>query len=409
MALAFLARPAAACAIALAAGPVLAIQTCELNGQAVNPNNGATTAGRSGVMRCRDADSGAVQREQELQNGKFVGIVRYFKAGQIEKEFSVNERGNKEGVSREWTIDEAAGKRVLSREETDRNGSTVGIARTWYPTGQRRRLTFYGDDQREQAAVEFTADGRLSDLRCASTPVFGSDFDDRAACGFAGVVTTVLYGSNGQPSSRIAFERGERRKVETLWDSGAVRDSRETTATGGVERSFSADGTKRREVQWVTLPAKDATSRGGRVNTLDQEFHESGKLVHEQRWAPSDRRATPVSETWWYLNGQMKELLEYATTDDRRTRRDRTFHDNGKLSSEGTWLLVETRFDRSSVSSDAQPVGAHKTFDQTGQQRSERIYDDRGRLTREREFDERGALVRDDDVFEDGSRKAAGR
>ena len=59
---------------------------------------------------------------------------------------------------------------------------------------------------------------------------------------------------------------------------------------------------------------------------LDQEFHESGKLVHERRWVPSERRAEPVSETWWYLNGQMKESIEYATTGDRRTRRDTLDH-----------------------------------------------------------------------------------
>ncbi len=400
----FPARLAITCLVALVAGPALAIQTCELDGKPVNPDNGSTTAGRSGLMRCKDADSGVVQREQELQNGRFMGVVRYFKAGQVEKEFSVNERGNKEGRSREWTIDETGGKRVLTRDETDRNGSMVGIARTWYPTGQRRRLTFYGDDEREQASVEFTADGRLADLRCASTPVFGGDFDDRTACGFGGVVTTVLYNAKGQPSSRVAFERGERRRTETLWDSGAVRELREVNATGGLERSFAADGTKRREVQWVTLPAKDASSRGARINTLDQEFHESGKLVHERRWAPAERRAEPVSETWWYLNGQTKEAIEYVTTGDRRTRRDTTFHDNGKPSSEGTWLLVETRFDRVS-----QPTGVHKTFDPTGVERSERVYDDRGRLAREREFDERGAVVRDDEVFEDGSRKAAGR
>ena len=403
MRLGVLARLAAVSSMALAAGPVLALQTCEIAGQSVNPNNGGTTAGKSGLMRCKDADTGEVQREQELQNGKFMGVVRYFRSGQVEKEFGVNERGNKEGLSREWTID-ASGKRVLTREETDRNGSMVGLARTWYPSGQRQRLTFYGDDQREQAVVEFTADGKLADLRCAPTPLFGSDFDDRAACGFGGPVTTVLYNGKGQASSRIAFERGERRKTETLYDSGAVRELRELTTTGGVERSFTADGTERHAVQWVALPAKDASSRPGRVNVLDQEFHESGKLVHERRWAPSERRAEPVSETWWYLNGQMKELVAHATVGEQRTRHRSTYFDNGKLASDGTWLLPETRFDRGS-----QPTGVHRSFDPSGTLRSERVYDDRGRLTREREFDERGSLVRDDEVFEDGSRKAAGR
>ena len=407
MTIGFFSRPAALW-LALVAGPSFAIQTCELDGQSISPNNGNTTAGKSGLMRCKDADSGAIVREQQLQNGRFMGVERYYQSGQVEREFSVDERGNKEGLSREWTIGAADGKRVLTREETDRNGSMVGLAKTWYPTGQRRRLAFYGDDGHEQASAEFTADGKLYDLRCTTRPVFGTDFDDRSACGFAGATTTVLYGGQGQPSTRIAFDHGERRRTETLWDNGAVRELREIVGSGGIERSFSADGTKRHEVQWVVLAAKDGGANGRRVNVLDQEFHESGKLIHERRWTPSDRGGDLVSESRWYLNGQLSSLDQYVDQGDKRTRRETGFHDNGKPSSEGTWLLADARSDRSSSRSSL-PIGTHKTYDEQGRERGERLYDDRGRLTREREFDERGTLVRDDEVFEDGSRKSAGR
>ncbi len=39
---------------ALACGSALAAQSCELPGERVNPNNGATTPGESGLMHCRD-------------------------------------------------------------------------------------------------------------------------------------------------------------------------------------------------------------------------------------------------------------------------------------------------------------------------------------------------------------------
>ena len=69
-----------------------AVEVCELNGQWVNPNNGSTTAGKSGLMKCRDGENGPVVREQELQNGVFMGVVRYFKDGALEREYSVNEK-----------------------------------------------------------------------------------------------------------------------------------------------------------------------------------------------------------------------------------------------------------------------------------------------------------------------------
>ena len=145
----------------------LAVQVCELNGQHVNPSNGSTTEGKTGLMRCREGEGGPVVREQELQQGKFMGVVRYFKDGALEREYRVNERGNRDGLSREWARAEAGGKSVLVREETLRDSRTVGIARSWYPSGQLRRVAFHGDEEREQASAEFTSDGRLAELRCA--------------------------------------------------------------------------------------------------------------------------------------------------------------------------------------------------------------------------------------------------
>src|SRR5205085_10764158 len=155
---------------------------------------------------------------------------------------------------------------------------SAGVARGWCAGGVLGRASVHGDDEGEQENAEFTPEGRLADVRCASRPVLGADFDDKAACGFAGGASNVtLYGGKGVAKARLSFERGERRKSETLWDSGAVRDVAELSATGGVERSFAADGTKRREVQWTNV----AGERPRRVTTLDQEFHESGKLVRE--------------------------------------------------------------------------------------------------------------------------------
>ena len=397
-------RRALACAalgLLAASGPVRALQVCELNGESVNPNNGNTTTGKSGLMRCREGDGGPVVREQELQRGVFMGAVRYFNSGVLEKDFRVNERGNRDGIAREYAKADAGGKPVLVREETYRDGRTVGIARAWYPNGQLRRVTSYGDAEREQAYAEFTPQGQLYELRCAPKALLAPDVDDAKLCGFSGGASVVtLYGGKGVAREHVSYDRGELRKSESLWDSGAPREVRELDANGGTQRSFAADGTKRREQQWSLVSGE----RNRRVTTLDREFHESGKLVREQRWKVGERGAEPVSDERWYLNGQPKELVEYISDAGRAARRDTEFHDNGKKASEGLWLLASGSRDRSEV-----PTGVHRQWDADGHLRGESTYDERGRVNRERELDANGTVVRDDAVFEDGSRKAFGR
>ncbi|MFT3956509.1 MAG: hypothetical protein QM722_19635 [Piscinibacter sp.] len=135
-------RTAALLSIVLLAWPLAAhaIQTCELNGVHVNPANGHTTAGKTGLMRCKDADSGVLQREQELRDGKFMGLVRFYRNGVLEQEHSVNERGNRDGVARTYAAT-AGAKNPLLREETMRNGTTVGLARSWHAGGALRRAS----------------------------------------------------------------------------------------------------------------------------------------------------------------------------------------------------------------------------------------------------------------------------
>jgi len=380
-----------------------AVESCELNGQHVNPANGNTTAGKTGLMRCRDGEGGPVIREQELQGGVFMGVVRYFRDGQLEKEHRVNERGNRDGVAREYARGEGAAKAVLVREETYRDGRTVGISRSWYPNGQLRRVAFHGDDDREQASAEFTADGKLYELRCAPRAVLGAGADDARWCGHAGGASNVvLYNGKGVAKARVSYERGERRKSESLGEGGNVRESQETSASGGVERSFYADGTKRRELAWVAA----AGERARRLTTLEQEFHEGGRLVHERRWrvAEGGSSAELASEQQWYLNGQPKERVDYAVVDGRLQRQETSYHDNGRKSFEGTWRGTATSGRGRDIAS-----GVHRSWDEGGALRAERFHDERGRVTRERAFDGAGVLVHDDEVFEDGSRKASGK
>ena len=63
-------------ALALSSSAAQAVQDCEFNGQHINTNNGAETAGKTGMVRCKDRDSGKTEREYELRDGKSIGLSR---------------------------------------------------------------------------------------------------------------------------------------------------------------------------------------------------------------------------------------------------------------------------------------------------------------------------------------------
>ncbi|MBU1236566.1 MAG: hypothetical protein KJ634_11200 [Gammaproteobacteria bacterium] len=373
--------------ILFAASPIaFAVQDCELNGEYVNPANGHTTAGRTGVMKCRDRDTGELARERELRAGKFVGLERFYnRDGKLEREHRINERGNRDGLAREFFPD---GR--VAREETYRNGRTFGIGRNWHPNGALKRIVVRGDDGREIAEAEFNDRGQLQDLRCADRPVMGLYVDDKALCGHGArkPVVSELYSDKGEVRGRVAHLAGQMTLSESLWDNGKLRDQREIGEGNQVERRFSREGVKRHETRW-------ATTGQSRTKELEQEFHESGNLVRERHWQAGEL----ASEKTWYLNGRMKADYRYARRDGRRSVCDVSeFHDNGEMAGTGTYLMSYGYPDR--------PVGTVRGFDRDGRLRKEVEYDPKGRLKRERELDEKGVVLRDDAVFEDGSRKA---
>lgn len=373
--------------LCLCSGAAFAVQDCDVGGVPVNPANGSTTAGKSGIMRCRERDSGQLQREQELRDGRFVGLVRYYKDGRLEKEFSVNEQGNRDGRGREFST--VTGKVI--REDSSNNGTIVGLSRSFHPDGQPRRIAYRDEAGKEQAAVEYTARGQLRELRCGDKPWLGKEADEAALCGFAQrgkVAVAALYGDKGELRARVSHLDGVRVATETFWGNGKPRSQEETAADGRqVERSFAEDGVKRTEVGWIK-------AERGRFKEYELEYHDSGALLREQRWS----QGAAVSDKGFYLNGQPRRETLYTRQDGVPASEVKEFHDNGKLASQGRFAGQDRYRQR--------PVGEHLRYDSEARLRQVRSYDAQGRLGREQEFDEQGKVVRDDQVFEDGSRKA---
>ncbi|MGO4390280.1 hypothetical protein AB4Z46_02895 [Variovorax sp. M-6] len=374
---------AAVAALLLAGGTAHAVQDCELNGQAVNPAHGGSTAGKTGLMRCKDRDSGQLVREQQIQSGTFMGLVRFYEDGKLTKEHSVNARGNMEGRAREFS---PTGQ--VLRDATYEDGREMGLVRTFYPTGSLRRVTFFADVAGERASVEFTERGQLSALRCGDKPVLAPVADDARLCGFGGGASKVeLFDAKGTLRSRLSYVAGKRVRSEELYDNGKPAAQDEVVGNQRTERRFSSEGIKRREV--ISL-----IGERGVVKQRDQEFSEKGTLVREQRW---NTAGEPLSDASYYQNGQPRSKSVYGVGRNARQIEITEFHDNGQVAAVGRYLAG----DRLSQT----PIGPHQRFSDAGILIAESVYDDKGRITRERAWDANGKLERDDEVFEDGSRK----
>ena len=362
-----------------------AVQDCDLNGEFVDPLSKASLEGKSGTMRCRDRSSGVLTREQELQNGRFIGRVRYLSDGKPSREHALNERGNLQGRAREF----APSGQVL-RDAVYDDGHPIGLARNFYPSGQLPRASFY-DHKGELASVEFNARGELQRLQCTDRPVLMPAADDARLCGFSGKPSQVAFHSDaGVVRARATYMAGKRVRYETLQEGGQISQQEDLSATRRIERSFDTEGTKRRELVWSIADGKAVRER-------EQEFSPAGVLVRERRWVQGELSG----ESTFFLNGQRRSVAQYNRAGTARVLDTREFHDNGSLAAESRYI-DNGRYAPVST-------GTQRRFDTQGLLKTESVYDTRGRLVRERSYDEAGQLLRDDEVMDDGSRRAMAR
>jgi antitoxin component YwqK of YwqJK toxin-antitoxin module len=376
-------RHALVVALALLCLPVhAAVTDCEVNGKSVSPYNGATTAGLSGIMRCVDRQTRQVVSEQELQNGKTMGVQKYYEKGRLQREFSTNEKGNREGIARTFGPDGL----VLTEEQLI-NSERQGLQKRYYPGGALQALSFHeakpaGSRSQELASIELTTQGQISELRCAQRPVLRFErIDDRQLCGFAGLSKVDLYSAE-RKTGRLELLQGKRLLSETLWDNGTVRSLAVSREGRYNEKFFNRSGNLMREADY-------ALQEETRRKEIEQQFHESGAKTSEKRWSQGQL----THEFSWYLNGQPRTTDEFKGEQQLSKR----FHDNGLLAFEGSFLRERYNQKR---------IGQHRHFDDKGRVSLEQTFDAQGKITRERRLDETGKVINDDEVFEDGSRRA---
>ncbi len=251
------------CLLLALTSPALAAQDCDIDGVHVNPDNGSTTQGKTGLMRCRDRDSGQPLRDQELRNGDYVGLVRSYDKGAVQREYHVNQQGNREGQSREFFPDGH-----LALEETYRDGKLIGSSRAWHKNGAVKRVVARSDDGRQEAKIEFNDNGQLKELKCVEQPLLGKDIDDGRYCGHGSRTPLMheLFSDKGVLRGRITVLDGRTVKHETLWDNGAPKEQLEVSKTAGwSEASLRTASCARKP---AGLPqTKDASNTRNRNST----------------------------------------------------------------------------------------------------------------------------------------------
>ncbi len=365
-----------------------AIIRCEFNGKSVNPSNGTETAGLTGLLRCRDENTGQLQREQELKDGKYLGRERFFdREGKLTRERSVNERGNSQGrVAEFWPNGQ------LKREEFAENGSTVGAVRRFDANGRPERLSFHMGGQ-EQFAIEYNASGQPTRLQCPRASVLP---EDRKPCGFEGATDTPLYTGSGAKAGKVRYDQG-RLLLSTEWTSDGVVAQQMLFEEGRrVHRSFFTEGGKSvlREERIFALDEKRfLRDTRGPLHSL-RRFGSTGQLIEQYGYA--DGREVLLER--WYLNGSARERSTMTGTGDSTRIQRELRDDEGRLTRRE--LLTAEQF----------PTGVQQQFHANGRMAQEDRYtvpDSRGRtrLEARRQWDESGKLLADDTILEDGSRQ----
>jgi antitoxin component YwqK of YwqJK toxin-antitoxin module len=361
------------------------VPQCEVNGVAVPAAANADLPRNtvSGVLTCRDADTGLPASEQNLKNGVATGPLRIFRNGVIARERTLNAQGQLDGHDRQYG---PTGR--LQSDTNYQNGKKSGIALLYHPNGKLERVSFFGPVG-ELAFATFTTRGELSSLECGDKPLLAPTVDDARLCGFPSKLSQLYFVSeSGMVRARGTYLAGKRLRFETFQDNGMPAQEEETSAAARIERTYGPRGVKRQEVTW-------ALTKGGAARQSEREFSSGGKLLRERRWADGQLS----SESTYFPDGRLRSEARYMTTGSKRILETREFHENGVLAAEGRYIDTGRYA--------PMPTGIHRQFDVDGHVRSETRFDARGRVHRERSWDVAGNLVRDDEVLEDGSRRPA--
>ena len=383
---------------------------CVLNGNRIDLDDGASTRGVTGIVRCTN-EHGIVDRESEYRNGVHVGHEMMIDdiGGKLIR--TVNAKGNSDGIDRTYNS-----KGILTREVAKVDGELDGAQHMYTDAGRLSEVVWYAGRQ-PVLEINYNPDGTISELKCGKQSYMQ---EDKEVCGFAGHASKVdLVDSSGHVKSTVVYLNGNASTTTEFDGQGKVAAHEDNTGAGLQRTEYFPNG-----------QIKISAGYSGRVlNGNEKEYSDTGKLIRETLWDMGDIR----KETSYYLNGQMKSRAERVQIGNIWEVARQEFWDNGRVSDEGVFLektdsLYWEEFTLARWDYDA-PVGEHrhyyengnlavsenfsdkgdltgerKGYFESGQQQFDETYDEAGRIRSRKEWDKTGKLIGNEQYLEDGSR-----
>ena len=203
------------------------------------------------------------------------------------REYSVNERGNRDGLARTY---DARG--TLRQEENLEDGSAVGVQKTFAEAGHLQTLHFAAG-RRTVLTIGYLADGRLTELRCAAVTLVPQD---REVCGHAGRAGEVtLHRADGQPAGTVSYLQGQMRR-QTVLDREAGNAQRRG-GPGGRDGDADDDfaglraGRQCRQGQRYRDGRLSKSTHGVRSRTVEQALRDIGQTL-------ASLGSPPVEHLW---------------------------------------------------------------------------------------------------------------
>lgn len=307
-------------------------QTCTLNNEHVNLNHGGTTAGKTGMIICKNED-GKVVREFEMRNGKEVGKVMRIDWDGNREEYSINEKGNTDGEKKTFHKN---GTLIFKGKFV--NGNSVGVHKYFYPSGKLKDIYYYEEGRSNSLMnMSLREDGSVTSFHCAKESMAK---EDKQVCGWGKKITTKLFNQevtmlDGKQINEIQFDRNNKKVLE-----------RSTT-----------DGM-----------------------TIEKRFFETGELKEENTF--KDRIQLTSKE--YFMNGKMSKETTFEDVDKKVLQTIKTYYDDGSLMSEGKYFRGGRYAGRD------KPHGEIKTYYMNGKLQSSENYIDGERNGEFNYFDDKG-------------------
>jgi antitoxin component YwqK of YwqJK toxin-antitoxin module len=379
---------------------------CKIGGQDVNLNNGNSTAGKTGMVICKNS-SGTVVRELEYVQGKHIGREMVITGMGEKVEKVVNEKGNSNGLERHYDRNG-----TLVSERNFVNGREQGLQRGFNMKGKLISLS-WAEAGRNKFSVHYDDAGKPSDLQCGDksyTP------EDRDLCGFGGKKSTVMLSQ--YKDKAVVYQNGKMLEASTYDDKGKLERNEKIDGNTKKVTELFPDGKVKIEAEYI----------GHQLNGEEKEYHSSGKIIRKTQW-----NAGHMESEWkYYLNGSAKEHSARKQIDKKWFLMRELFWDNGKQQDIATFEEKTASYSWEGFALDRwtyeSPVGEHRRFFEDGQLSLVEHYDPKGnqeglnqsygpngRLILEENYiggkvktrktwDASGKLLLDEEYLEDGSR-----